>query len=325
MLPDAGAIMQTVARVVVTGAAGFIGSHLCDRLLAQGDEVIGVDSFDDFYGRAPKEANLEEARRRGGFRLIEGDVRERRVMDDALRAADCLVHLAARPGVRPSFDMPALVVDMNVRGSAVVLEAAAAANVTRVVLGSSSSVYGEGAETPFREDAPLGRAASPYAATKVAAEELWRLFAPRFEHAVVLRFFTVYGPRQRPDLAIHRFARLMLSGETLPVFGNTDSFRDYTYVSDIIDGICGALGHDAGWDVFNLGSGNPVTLGDLIASVEKAFGMTAHLRRLPPQRGDLRGTWASIDHARTQLGYRPRWSLEEGLDEFARWVRALRS
>lgn len=308
-----------MGRVAVTGAAGFIGSHLVERLLERGDEVVGIDSFDPFYGRAAKERNLERARSSGSFTFSETDVRDAGALVPLLAGADAVVHLAARAGVRPSFGDPRLVTDINTGGTGSILSAAAEAGVPRFVFGSSSSVYGAGHDPPFREERPLGVAASPYAVSKRAAEELCRLLASRFARVVVLRFFTVYGPRQRPDLAIHRFTRLMREGRPLTVFGPGTSYRDYTYVDDVVDGIVASLSLESDFEVVNLGSGRPIRLGELVAALQEAVGTQAERRELPAQEGDLEGTWADIGKAKRLLGYEPRWEIDRGLREFVRW------
>ena len=308
--------------VVVTGAAGFIGSHLCTRLLEEGHSVVGIDVLDDFYDPGRKRNNLKSLESHKEWRFHEGDIRDEQMLELALKGTDVVVHLAARAGVRPSFEHVTLYGDVNVRGTAAVLVAAHRCNVPRFIFGSSSSVYGLGAPTPFSEDAPLGVPQSPYASTKVAGEFLCHNLHSRFQSLTVLRFFTVYGPRQRPDLAIHKFALLMSRGESIPVFGPLDSFRDYTYVDDIVSGIVSSLRIDQPWAVLNLGRGTPVTLEEMIFGLEKALGIDAQLERLPKQEGDLDGTWADTSNARRMLGYDPQWSFEAGVDSFVEWFRA---
>jgi UDP-glucuronate 4-epimerase len=309
-------------RIVVTGGAGFIGSHLCDRLVGDEHDVVAVDNFDDFYDQAVKRANVASLLEAANFRLHEADIRNRKAMEDVLSGADVVIHLAARAGVRPSFAFTPLYADVNVTGTAVILEAMSKLRIPHLIFGSSSSVYGTGAEVPFREDGVLGEAASPYAATKVAGEMLCKNYSSRIPRITVLRFFTVYGPRQRPDLAIHKFARLIMSGRPIPVFGSLDSFRDYTFVDDIVSGIVRAVSLDDTFVTLNLGSGNPIKLGEMIAHLEEAFDRPAEKEMLPPQEGDLFGTWADVSKAESLLGYRPRWRFEDGSRRFADWMLA---
>lgn len=309
-------------RVAVTGAAGFIGSHLCERLVRDGHDVVGLDNLDPFYPRAVKERNLKGLQSGPRYAHVEGDVRDRDDVARVLEGADAVAHLAARAGVRPSFEEPTQYADVNVTGTMLLLEEAARRGVGKFVFASSSSVYGVGAPHPFREDGGLGVPASPYASTKVAGEMLCANYAGRFNSVIVLRFFTAYGPRQRPDLAIHKFARLIAAGEPIPVYGPESSFRDYTYVDDVIEGVVASLAYKPdGYEVFNLGSGSPVTLGDLIASLEEVLGADAQRQQLPAQEGDLAGTWADVGKARSLLGYRPEWTLHDGLRSFADWFR----
>jgi UDP-glucuronate 4-epimerase len=303
----------------VTGAAGFVGSHLCERLLASGHEVVGIDSFDDFYDSERKERNLVDCLADDRFRLVRGEIGDMAATRSALEGADAVVHLAARAGVRPSFDDPITYLRSNVVGMATLIEAIVAAGVPRLVFISSSSVYGDGAETPFSESGSTGVPRSPYAATKVAGEALCRAFASEIPQIAVLRLFSVYGPRQRPDLALQTFARCILSGEPIPILGSTDSFRDYTYVDDIVSGIVAALQVDAPWTLVNLGSGNPVTLEEMIVQLEAALGREAKREMLPAHPGDLFGTWADVSAAERELGFRAEWSFEQGVRRFAEW------
>jgi UDP-glucuronate 4-epimerase len=309
--------------VLVTGAAGFIGSHLCERLVREGFQVTGLDNFNRFYSPTVKRRNLATLETRRGFRLVRGDIRARRSLDEALgRGVDCLVHLAAMAGVRPSMESPALYQSVNVEGTVQVLEAARAHGVPHVVFGSSSSVYGNGSRVPFREDDPAMHPVSVYAATKRAGELLCHTYAETFGMPItVLRFFTVYGPRQRPDLAIHKFARLMLRAEPVPFFGDGGMERDFTYVDDIVEGVRASLARPRGLRVFNLGSDRPIRLDRLLAMLEQTLGVKARLQRHPVPAGDVRRTWADISLARRELGYAPRTSFEEGLKRFVAWLR----
>lgn len=306
-------------RIVVTGAAGFIGSHLCERLISDGHDVVGVDNFDDFYDPRRKVENLARLEEEAGFSFQEVDVRSRSSLDPVLAGADAVVHLAARAGVRSSFRDAGRYSDINVTGTAVVLEAASALAVPRVIFASSSSVYGQAGTTPFREGDEPRAPLSPYASTKAVGEMLCRNFAPRFSSVTVLRLFTVYGPRQRPDLAIHKFANRIVNRQSIPVYGTMQSFRDYTYVEDTVSAVAAALEVDQPWLVLNVGSGRPITLAQMIGTLESALGSSAQRVELDSPPGDTFGTWADISRAEHLLGYRPRWAFEDGIEQFARW------
>lgn len=316
-------------RLLVTGGAGFIGSHLVDRLLALGAEVTVVDNFDPFYDPAVKRANVAPYLSHARFRLVEADIRNVRAMDEAFAESrpEAVVHLAARAGVRPSVEDPEAYTAVNIAGTVNVLQAARRHHVARVVFGSSSSVYGLNTKAPFSEEDPILAPASPYGATKAAGEALCESFSNCYGLPVVaLRFFTVYGPRQRPDLAIHKFARLMRAGKPIPFYGDGSSERDYTYVDDIVDGILAALAFEAfppcepPYRVFNLGSDRPVRLDALVERLAATLGVTPQLTRLPEQVGDVRRTWADLTRSRRELGYAPKVPLEEGLARFAAWL-----
>ena len=310
-------------RVLVTGGAGFIGAHLCARLLERGDEVSALDSFEPFHPERLKRRAVAPLLTRG-LRLFEVDVRDAPGLTRSLEEArpEAVVHLAALTGVPPSLELPAEYADVNVRGTAVVLEACRRASVRRFVLGSSSSVYGHEAQLPFRETARIDRPSSPYAASKAAAELLARTFHDLYGgESVVLRLFSVYGPRQRPDLVIHRFARRMLAGQTIPFVGDGASRRDYTHVADIVCGILAALDRPLRWDVVNLGAGQSTSLDELVRLLEGALGVPARLDPRPAQQGDMQRTQADLGHAARVLGYAPVISLPEGLRGFAEWIR----
>lgn len=319
--------------VVVTGAAGFIGSHLCERLLAAGHRVVGVDNFDPFYAPEIKRRNLEGALASPGFRLVEADIRDAAAVEGAVAHGarpDVVVHLAARAGVRPSIDEPVLYSQVNLDGTTAMLEVARRLGVRRFVFGSSSSVYGNGATIPFSEGDAADRPISPYAATKRAGELLCHAYSHLYGMSVVcLRFFTVYGPRQRPDLAIHRFARLMAEGEPIPVFGDGSSERDYTYVDDILQGVEGAIrftGERPGaFDVFNLGESRTVPLLRLVELLSAAMGVRPEIRWLPAQPGDVDRTCADVSRAAAHLGYAPAVPVELGIPRFVEWFRAERA
>jgi UDP-glucuronate 4-epimerase len=310
-------------RVLVTGGAGFIGSHLCERLLERGDQVFTIDNFDPFYPERIKRRAIAPLLARG-LRLFQADIRDDDAVERAFRDArpEVIVHLAALAGVRPSLERPDAYMDVNVRGTAVLLEAARRTQVRRFVFGSSSSVYGRGAEPPFRETARIDSPLSPYAASKAAGELLVRAFQNLYGgEAISLRFFTVYGPRQRPDLAIHKFARRMLAGQKLPFFGDGSTRRDYTYVDDILAGVLAAIDRPLTYDVVNLGGAHTTSLRELIALLEEALGIESKLDVQPMQPGDMPLTSADVTHAREVLGYAPRTSMRDGLRKFAGWIR----
>jgi len=316
-------VSPTADKVLVTGAAGFIGSHVCEALVVRGHEVVGVDNFDDFYPRAVKERNLEVLRANRAFRLVEADVAREAVPLDGVGA---VVHLAAKAGVRPSLDDPAAYVEANVTGTARVLDAARRAGITRVVFGSSSSVYGDATPAPFAEDAPAVEPISPYAASKRAAELLAHAFAHLYPMRIVcLRFFTVYGPRQRPDLAIHRFTDRIARGQPIRMHGDGSSERDYTYISDAVDGVLAALtrtgdrGPEAAFELLNIGGGARVRLDRLIALIAAALGREPRIERHPDQPGDVRLTAADLHRAERALSYRPKVGIEDGIRNFVRW------
>jgi UDP-glucuronate 4-epimerase len=310
--------------VLVTGAAGFIGSHVAGALLAAGRTVVGIDNFDPFYDRAVKESALRDLHAARGFTFLELDVRDRDRLRSILAGVSAVVHLAARPGVRQSVERPWVYRDVNEGGTRSVLKACAAAGVRRVVFVSSSSVYGAGAESPFREDATLGPPTSPYAATKQAGERMVQAFVrDGGGRAAIVRLFSVYGPRQRPDLALHLFARRLASGLPVPILGDGGSRRDYTHVADVARGIVAALdwtrAPDAACEAFNLGAGHPVRLDWLVAEVARCLGVEVRLDVRPPHPADLPVTWADPARARAVLGFVPQIPLTAGVAEFVAW------
>src|SRR5436189_1476252 len=314
-------------RILVTGGAGFIGSHLVEKLLAAGDAVIILDDFNDFYDPQIKRAN------------IAGFAKNVTVWHVDLRAAeslrnlfhrekvDAIANLVDRAGVRPSIQLPQLYYDTNVTGTLHLLEAARVTGVERFVFASSSSVYGASKTVPFSEDQHLTQTLSPYAATKVAGEFLCSTYSHLYQIRVVaLRYFTVYGPRQRPDLAIHQFTRRIYAGQPIDQFGDGSTRRDYTYIDDVIQGTMAALKYDGSrYDIFNLGESDTIQLKDLIAAIEKALGKKAKINRLPEQPGDMPLTCADISKARNLLGYNPATRLSDGLPRFTDWFRQTRS
>jgi UDP-glucuronate 4-epimerase len=316
--------LNRAERILVTGAAGFIGSSLTDRLLREGRRVLGFDCFDPFYAEAHKRRNLRAAQESAGFELVEADIRDAQGLARVFAAGrfDAVVHLAALAGVRPSLEQPARYADVNVHGTAALLEAAASHGRPRVVFASSSSVYGERSDGPFRETDPVERPISPYAATKRAAE----LVAHTFHHAHGLsitcaRIFTAYGPRQRPDLAIRKFAERMLAGQPIPVFGDGSSLRDYTYIDDLVDGLVRAIDRDLGFRLLNLAAGRQIPLLELVGHLERELGVPAQIDWQPPQVGDVTRTWGDISAARDALGYAPAVAFEDGVRRFAAWLR----
>jgi UDP-glucuronate 4-epimerase len=315
--------------VLLTGGAGFIGSHVSEALLRRGLQLSVVDNLDDFYSPADKRANLEEVRKIRDFRFCELDICNFDALRQAIRSLrpDTIIHLAARAGVRPSIENPQLYERVNVAGTVNLLELARELGVKRFIFGSSSSVYGITNRIPFAEDDPCLRPISPYAATKLAGESLCYTFAHLYGLSTIcLRFFTVYGPRQRPDLAIRKFTTLMEAGKPIPVFGDGSMGRDYTFVDDTVAGVLAALDYQfpsdgTPFDIFNLGNSRPVSLNDLIAELERVTGRIAIRDQRALQPGDVPITWASIDKAARILGYRPATSLAEGLEKFVRWLR----
>ena len=315
--------------VLLTGGAGFIGSHLSEALLRRGLQLSVVDNLDDFYSPGAKRANLEEVRKVGNFEFCELDLCDFDALLQAISKLrpDTIIHLAARAGVRPSIENPQLYERVNVAGTVNLLEAARQVSVKRFIFGSSSSVYGVTNRVPFVEDDPCLRPISPYAATKLAGEFFCHTYAHLYGLSTVcLRFFTVYGPRQRPDLAIRKFATLMEAGKPIPVFGDGSMGRDYTFVDDTVAGVLAAVEYqfpptETPFDIFNLGNSNPVSLNELIVTLERVTGRIAIRDQRQLQPGDVPITWANIEKSSRMLGYRPATSLAEGLEKFVRWLR----
>jgi len=310
-------------KALVTGAAGFIGSHLCERLLGGGWMVLGVDNFDDFYDPQIKRRNIDTCLKHKNFQLIEADIRDRAAMDEVIGdGIDIIVHLAARAGVRPSIAQPVLYADVNVSGTVVLLEAAKKHKVGKFIFGSSSSVYGNNKKVPFSEDDNVDFPISPYAATKKAGELICHTYHHLYGMDMTcLRFFTVYGPRQRPDLAIHKFVRLIEQDKPIAVYGDGTMMRDFTYIDDIIDGTVAAMDKCGGFNIYNLGESRPITVNDLIAEIEKALGKRAVKEYVPPQPGDVERTYADVTKATRELTYNPTTTIEKGLAQFIAWLR----
>ncbi|MEP6787910.1 MAG: GDP-mannose 4,6-dehydratase [Acidobacteriota bacterium] len=313
--------------VLVTGGAGFIGSHLVDRLLAEGGwQITVVDDFNDFYSPEIKHANIAEHVKSPDYRIVDADIRDSTTMT-ALFAEyrfDAIVHLAARAGVRPSLAEPKLYAETNINGTLNLLELAKAHNIKQFVFGSSSSVYGMNAKVPFAEDDPIFNPISPYAATKAAGELLCHTYSHLYDiRCVCLRFFTVYGARQRPDLAIHKFSQLITEGKPIQVFGDGRSRRDYTYVDDIIQGVRAAIDYDRSmYDIFNLGESQTTELNELISLLERSLDLQAVIDRQPMQPGDVPTTFADISKSRELLGYNPTTKIADGIPKFVEWFRS---
>ncbi len=321
--------LATASTVLVTGAAGFIGSHLTDHLLTDGATVVGMDNFCDFYDPAIKRANIADAASHDRFTLVEADIRDRDAVTGAFEKhrPDAVIHLAAMAGVRPSIERPDYYTQVNLNGTVNLLDAAVAGGVKRFVFASSSSVYGNNPKAPFAETDPVDHPISPYAATKKAGE----LIAHTYWHlhqlpVVCARLFTVYGPRQRPDLAIGKFLKLVAAGQPIPMFGDGSTSRDYTYVDDIVAGLLACLDRSdpqRGFGIYNLGGSDPVSLKAMIQTIEKVTGQTAKIEPMPMQPGDVNRTWADLTRSEADLGYRPATRLADGIARQWAWLQAL--
>lgn len=312
-------------RILITGAAGFIGSSVADALLARGDTVIGVDNFNDYYDPAVKRRNLADALRQDAFSLHEVDICDEAPLRAVFEQArpDVVLHLAARAGVRPSLADPNLYHRVNVIGSQHILDACRDFEPSHLVFASSSSVYGGSTEIPFKETDPVRGPVSPYAASKRMNE----LQAHVYHHVyglkvTMLRFFTVYGPRQRPDMAIHKFTGLISRGEPVPMFGDGSALRDFTYIDDIVQGVVACIDTPLPYDILNLGESQTIALRDLIDVVARHVGKPAIIEQHPWNPADVKVTYADISHAKAQVGYDPRTSVEEGVRRFVEWYRA---
>ena len=313
-------------RILITGGAGFIGSHLVDRLLTEGGwHVTVVDDLNDFYPPEIKRANLESAKTNADFEFVEADIRDSEKLREIFYRweFDCIVHLAARAGVRPSLCHPKLYAETNINGTLNLLELARDFEVKQFVFGSSSSVYGINSKVPFSEDDRIHQPISPYASTKAAGELLCHTYSHLFDiRTVCLRFFTVYGARQRPDLAIHKFSRLISEGKPIQIFGDGTTRRDYTYIDDIIQGVRAAIDYDASMhEIFNLGESETTELNRLVELLEENLGMKASLDRQPMQPGDVPVTFADISKSRRLLNYNPTTKIESGIPKFVEWFQ----
>ncbi len=310
-------------KVLITGAAGFIGSHLSERLLDDEWLVVGVDNFDDFYDPQIKRRNIDGCLKNKNFQLVEADIRDSAAMDRTIGdGIEIIVHLAARAGVRPSITQPLLYADVNVNGTIVLLEAAKKHKTDKFIFGSSSSVYGNNEKVPFSEDDNVDFPISPYAATKKAGELICHTYHHLYRISITcLRLFTVYGPRQRPDLAIHKFAKLIEQDKPIPVYGDGTMMRDFTYIDDIINGMVAAMQKCDGFNIYNLGESRPIAVNDLVTEIEKAIGKKAVKEYLPPRPGDVERTYADVTKAVNKLGYNPSTTIQTGLAKFVTWLR----
>lgn len=308
--------------ILVTGGAGFIGSHLVEHLLAEGHRVICLDNFDDFYDPEEKRRNLRQAMKGENFRLVMGDVREEEKLKEIFTAEriEQVVHLAARAGVRPSIRDPLLYAEVNIRGTLNLLETCRQFGVKKFIFASSSSVYGNNPKTPFTEDDRVDNPISPYGATKKAGELICYTYHHLYSFDIAcLRYFTVYGPRQRPEMAIHYFSRLIYEEKKIPIFGDGNSRRDYTYIDDALQATMAALNREHGYEIYNIGESRTVSLLELIQYLEERLGKKATLEFLPPQPGDVAITCADISKAQKMLDYCPQTKIEDGLDRFIHW------
>ncbi|MCD6165349.1 GDP-mannose 4,6-dehydratase [bacterium] len=310
---------------LVTGGAGFIGSHLCERLVKEGSEIICVDNFNDFYDPLIKRRNVKGLQKKANFKLYELDILDFPKLQAVFEQndIDVIIHLAARAGVRPSIKEPLLYQEVNVRGTLNLLELARRFNVPKFVFASSSSVYGNNKKVPFSEQDNVDNPVSPYAATKKAGELLAYTYHHLYDISIsCIRFFTVYGPRQRPDMAIHKFTKLIDQGKKVPIFGDGNSQRDYTYISDIIDGLCSAIEYCQGYEIYNLGDSRTVELKEVIQHIENLLNKKARLDFKPFQAGDVWITYADISKAKAQLKYQPKIMFEKGMQNFIDWYKS---
>lgn len=313
-----------MAHILVTGGAGFIGSHLVERLLSMGERVSIMDDFNDYYDPAVKRRNVESAITHACCRLYDGDIRDNTAVESvwAREPIDVVVHLAAWAGVRPSIKKPNLYADVNVVGTVKILEAARKHGCDKFVFASSSSVYGNNEKTPFHEDDRVDHPISPYAATKKSGEMLCHTYHHLYKMPMTcLRFFTVYGPRCRPDLAIPKFTQLIDEGKPIPMFGDGSMQRDFTYIDDIVDGIVGAIEHCGAFRIYNLGESKPIVLRDMIATIGDAMGKKPTIESQPEQPGDVKITYADVSRAREEIGYNPTMDFAEGIRRYVAWYQ----
>jgi len=309
---------------LVTGGAGFIGSHLMERLIEANHQVVCLDNFNDYYNPAIKRKNIKQVSQHKGFQLVVGDILDENLLENIFQnnRFDGIIHLAARAGVRPSVLHPKLYQEVNIRGTLNLLEMAKQHRVKKFVMASSSSVYGNNKKVPFAEDDPVDNPISPYAATKKACELIGYTYSALYDISVTcLRFFTVYGPRQRPDMAIHKFTRLIDADKEIPIYGDGKAQRDFTFITDIIDGVMSSIQRCQGYHVYNLGESRVVPLMELIRLIEKHLNKKASIKWLPPQPGDVSITYADITRAKNELDYHPHVNIEDGIKAFVAWFR----
>ena len=317
-----------MSKYFLTGGAGFIGSSLSERLLREGNEVVAIDNFCDFYNPEIKEKNVKELLKNSRFKLYRKDIRDRQAIKEIFseNKIDIVVHLAAMAGVRPSIENPILYQEVNCVGTQNILEEMKESKIRKLVMASSSSVYGNNKDVPFKENAIVDYAISPYAATKKANEVMTHVYHKLFNiDVIMLRFFTVYGPKQRPDLAINKFTRLLLENKEIPMFGDGTSSRDYTYIEDIVDGITKSCDYctrnEYVYEILNLGNSAPITLKEMVAIIGKILNVTPQINQLPMQQGDVEKTYADISKAKKLIGYEPKTSFEEGVKNFIDWYK----
>ncbi|MCW0483958.1 GDP-mannose 4,6-dehydratase [Gaoshiqia sediminis] len=321
-----------MANILVTGCAGFIGSHLCEKLLAEGHLVLGIDNFDPFYDRSVKERNLSGFIAHPNFEFLELDLADVDLLQKSLKnkAIDVVVHLAGKAGVRPSIEDPQGYIRANIVATQNILDVMKEKGIRKMAFASSSSVYGNTKETPFHEEQDVSNPISPYAFTKKACELInYTYHALHGLDIINMRFFTVFGPRQRPDLAIHKFTKLIMNGAEIPMFGDGSTSRDYTYYEDTVDGIYRAVNYlfenEKVYETVNLGNNQPVRLTDMIGAIEAATGKKANIKQLPMQPGDVDITFANIEKAKALFGYQPKYSFDEGVKDFVDWYREINS
>lgn len=310
--------------ILVTGAAGFIGSHVCEHFIKLDHNVIGIDNFDRFYSTKFKNLNLEGLRKSKEFQFYEGDIRNGKLLNEIFSAnqINIVIHLAAKAGVRPSIESVSEYYDVNVAGTISLLETMKNHKVTKLLFASSSSIYGNNIKVPFSENDVVDKPISPYASTKKGGELLCHVFHHLYGFDITcLRFFTVFGPRQRPDLAIHKFTRLIDEGKPIPFYGDGSSSRDYTYIDDIVDGIHCAMNHLDGYRIYNLGESKVINLKMLVATIETILDKKAVLTQLPFQQGDVKTTFADISKAKNEIGYSPKYDIENGIRKFVEWYK----
>jgi len=308
--------------ILVTGAAGFIGSHVCEHFIKLGHSVIGLDNFDSFYPIEFKAQNLEDLNKSTRFQFYEADIRDKKGLDDIFRDAniEVVIHLAAKAGVRPSIESIEEYYDVNVNGTVNLLESMRKNGVKKMLFASSSSIYGNNGKVPFSETDTVDNPISPYASTKKSGELLCHVYHHLYNFDITcLRFFTVFGPRQRPDLAIHKFTRLIEEEKPIPFYGDGSTSRDYTYIADIVDGINCAINHLKGYQIFNLGESTVITLNQLVRTIENTLNKKAILNKQPMQPGDVNKTYADISRAKSEIGYNPKFDFETGIKEFVEW------